>query len=489
MQWMGSRVGKIAANPIFAPLILGLAATLISATGSSTPGPWRDEEATLVAGTRTWGQLYEMVRYQIDAVHALYYAFMHVWMSILPDDVFWMRLPSSLAVGAAVAGVVVLGRQLATPRLGVIAGIILLTFPRVLWSATEARSPAIQIALGVWLTVAFVLALTGGGWRRWVVWGLLSTISAYTFLFLVLLPISQVLALTLSPAGRQHFRSAAFTLGASVVALAPVTWLAYRQRAQVAWIGEYERNVLEAVTGSQWFGSGPLYGALAFVLIGAGAITLGTRTFNRGPIPRAILIPLLGLGVALPTLLLLVPELTDTPLYVGRYTVGSIGVASVLMAIGLLRVRAVTAALVLTCLALLALPDFSAQRTVEAKSDWVAIASNVEAVARPGDAVYFVQLRVGDRPRGVMAFYPEKFEDLDDVGLVRAAAENGTLYDLVDPIGSAIERVETGQRLVLIAPRWAEASENAIETLQEDGFEQVESVTSSFTTVTVWVGG
>ena len=51
----------------------------------------------------------------IDAVHGLYYLLMHGWFAVFPATEFWSRLSSSLAVGIAAAGVVVLGKQLVDP--------------------------------------------------------------------------------------------------------------------------------------------------------------------------------------------------------------------------------------------------------------------------------------------------------------------------------------------------------------------------------------
>lgn len=490
MPRVGSAARRVGHSPIFAPLVLGFAATLIAAAGSSVPGPWRDEEATLVAATRTWGELYEMARYQIDAVHAFYYALMHAWLAVVPPDLFWLRLPSAIAVGAAVAGAVVLGRLLVSTYAGVIAGIVLLTVPRVLWSAVEARSFALQIALGMWLLVAFVSALQGRGWRRWAVWGILSAASGALFLFLFLVPVSQVLAVSLSPAGRRHLRDALLALSASALVLAPLAWLAYRQRGQVAWIGQSERDVrelLRTATVEQWFGSGALFGALALVLLGAGAFALIAKPRPPVSIPPSVLAPVLALTIVVPTLALLATELTDTPLYVARYTVGSIGAVAMVIAIGLARLRPVVTATVLVTLALVAVPDFVAQRSADAKSDWADIARNVETLSMPGDAVFFAQHGLGDRLRGVMAFYPSTFAPLEDVGMGRPATEMRTLYESALPIESALDKVDSGQRLVVVGPHSSETADHVRATLLSAGFEEVDSVRSRRTTVALWV--
>ncbi|PRC62699.1 hypothetical protein C6A85_01690, partial [Mycobacterium sp. ITM-2017-0098] len=62
--------------------------------------------------------------HHVDAVHGLYYLLMHGWFAVAPVSEGWSRLPSSLMIGAAAAGVVVLGRQLTTSSVGLCAGVV-----------------------------------------------------------------------------------------------------------------------------------------------------------------------------------------------------------------------------------------------------------------------------------------------------------------------------------------------------------------------------
>jgi hypothetical protein len=272
-----------------------------------------------------------------------------------------------------------------------------------------------------------------------------------------------------------------------LVALAPLIWLAYRQRGQVAWIAAYDADVLRVATTTQWFGVGPLYGPMVLLLLGAGAFAIGLSSADRFAIPRSILGPLLALSITVPTLALLATELTDSPLYVDRYTVGSIGAAAMVIGIALDRLRALPTVAALVALAVFAVPDYLSQRTREAKSDWAVVADEVASLASPGDAVYFVPQRRGDRLRGMQPFYPGVFGNLDDVALARTGAQNGSLFDVVDPLESAINRVDEGQRLVVIAPKTPEASEYVQGVLEEFGYEVVHTESTTRSSVTVWV--
>ena len=95
----------------------------------------------------------------IDAVHGLYYLVMHGWFAVFPATEFWSRLSSSLTVGVAAAGVVVLGRQLSTRSVAVAAGVVFALLPRVTWAGIETRSYALSMVVGVWLTVLCVSAV------------------------------------------------------------------------------------------------------------------------------------------------------------------------------------------------------------------------------------------------------------------------------------------------------------------------------------------
>jgi mannosyltransferase len=92
-----------------APLLAGVVATLITSIAIGVPAPWRDEQATATATSRTWGQLLDLVTGSTDAVHGAFYALMKPWVDLAGVDPFWLRLPSAVAIGFAAAGVVVLG--------------------------------------------------------------------------------------------------------------------------------------------------------------------------------------------------------------------------------------------------------------------------------------------------------------------------------------------------------------------------------------------
>jgi hypothetical protein len=111
--------------------------------------------------------------------------FMHVWISVLGIAPWSLRLPSVVAIGVAAArGVVVLGRQVATLRLGVTAG------PAVRDPAPGHlgcdRSPIVRArhpCCAVWVTVVFMLAARGRT-TWWILYAVLAAIGVALFVLL-----------------------------------------------------------------------------------------------------------------------------------------------------------------------------------------------------------------------------------------------------------------------------------------------------------------
>ncbi|MEN9752705.1 MAG: hypothetical protein RL670_396 [Actinomycetota bacterium] len=103
----------------------GLALTLTyEAWGIGTPGLWQDEASTISGASR--GPLALMaLSTNVDAVHSLYYLGMSVWGLAFGFSPFSVRLPSAIAVTAAVAVTYLVGRRIGGKRLGAIAAVFL----------------------------------------------------------------------------------------------------------------------------------------------------------------------------------------------------------------------------------------------------------------------------------------------------------------------------------------------------------------------------
>jgi mannosyltransferase len=171
--------------PVRLAVVLGLIAAAISAAGSWIPSFWGDEAASVMSAQRPLPSLFHMVGH-IDAVHGLYYLGLHFWIDLFGASPLSTRLPSALAVGAMVAGVVLLVDRLGTRRLAVIAGVVAAVLPRVTSMGAETRSYAIGAALAVWSTWALVRILTArhrASRADWVVYGVLAGAGVGVFVY------------------------------------------------------------------------------------------------------------------------------------------------------------------------------------------------------------------------------------------------------------------------------------------------------------------
>ena len=133
------------------PWAIAVLAAVISGAWASRPSLWFDEGATISASaSRTLPELWRLLGH-IDAVHGLYYLLMHGWFTIFPPTEFWSRVPSSLAIGAAAAGVTVFTKQFWPRATAVCAGVVFAILPRTTWAGMEARSYAFAAAAACWV--------------------------------------------------------------------------------------------------------------------------------------------------------------------------------------------------------------------------------------------------------------------------------------------------------------------------------------------------
>ena len=205
---------------------LGILAVAVSATGSGIASLWGDEAASLLSAQRSLPSLAMMVQ-NIDAVHALYYLGLHVWIGLAGTSPFALRFPSAVAIGLAVTGTVVLGQRLRGLRFGILAGVIAMVLPRLTDVGSEARSYAFTAAVAVGLTLLVTIQLQAPTPRRrlWVAYGALLVFGTLLFLWVALVAAAHLLVLLLVRSGL--LRDALVTVGASMAAVSPLLLFAF----------------------------------------------------------------------------------------------------------------------------------------------------------------------------------------------------------------------------------------------------------------------
>ncbi|MGV8895373.1 MAG: glycosyltransferase family 39 protein [Rhodoglobus sp.] len=422
-------------------LVLGAIGALVGFLGSWIPSYWGDEAASVISASRSWSSLAAELS-AIDGVHGVYYAFLHVWTSILGTSELATRLPSAIAAGATVAGVVVLVRHLGDSRLAVLAGVVAAVLPRTTLMATEARSYAMGTAAAVWLTILLVTLLrrrASSGW--WIAYAVAVAASVYLFLYLGLLLL--VHACYVLVAHREAVGNWVRAAVAAALLSAPVILLGYLQRQQIEFLARRHYATAPNVLVMQWFGTSDVaVFCWALILLAVGWIAWNLR---RGHSSKLGILAVLWLVI--PTAALLVGNETVSPIYNVRYLTFSTPAAAILIAIGISVIaRAITRSSTRTFVAVvlsgilmaLCVPVYLSQRTEFAKdggSDLRQVANFIQANASAGDAVVFDQTTKPSRdPRLALRLYPTSFSAVRDVEIITPFDQRALLWDEVAPI-------------------------------------------------------
>ncbi|MBB2923955.1 glycosyltransferase family 39 protein [Cellulomonas cellasea] len=466
----------------FVPVLVGLGASVLGFLGSWVPSGWGDEAATLSAATRSWAGLGRFLE-NMDAVHGVYYGVLHLWLDVWGPSLLAARALSALGVGVMAAGVVVLGRALGGPRLGLLAGVVVAVLPRTTWLATEARSGALVAAVAVWATVLLVTALRRRSWGWWAGYAVLVGFGVSLWVFLGLLVVAHGVTVLLARPGRRALTGFVVAAAGGGVLAAPVLLRSAAQSGQVSWIPGLGLRTVRGVVVDQAFGTDGLlslplavvcWAAVAWVLVRA------VRAGRGAPGLSTVVVALPWL--VLPTLGVLAYSLVSSPMYTPKYLAFSVPALALLVgeALTSLRTRAqVVGALVLV--ALLAVPSYVTERRTAGKdtSDWAPAVRFLAGSARDGDAVVFTEmLGVSSSARAIAVTYPAAFAGLDDPTRLQTAEAQGELWDGSSTVEDARDALLTAPRVWLVADR----------ALAEDGPERAALDDLGFAVADEWQG-
>ncbi|MFJ9902810.1 hypothetical protein ACIRVK_07895 [Streptomyces sp. NPDC101152] len=285
-------------------------------------GMWGDESVTFLVGRRTVPQIWRLL-HSVDAVHGLYYLFMHLVLTVRADEVA-LRLPS--VCGAAVsAGLVgVLGLRLAGPRVGLWSGLLYACTPLIGHYAQEGRSYAIVSAGVIGSTLLLVTGLEAAPstrpwpWRRY---GAVLAVTCLLHEFAVLAVCAHAVTLLLARAPRRVWLGWGRAVVAVGVVLAPLAWVSHGQVGQVGWLVAPDRDKAEElVRALAVTPSGVVFWTSALLAV-LGA--LSARRVGAVAVPLLVLPPALLMGVS-----------QIQPLYHERYVLYAFAGAPLLVAAG-----------------------------------------------------------------------------------------------------------------------------------------------------------
>ena len=417
------------------PLIVGVAAAAVSLGGAGRPSFWYDEAATISASySRSLRQLWQMLS-NVDAVHGLYYLFMHGWFAVVPPTEFWSRAPSALAVGAAAAGVVVLGNQFSSRTVAVSAGMICGILPRATWAGIEARPYAITVMAAGWLPVLLVHAARRGNAWIWPAYGVALAATILLDIYLVLMLLAHIAFLCLYHRRRTVLVPFAVASVLACAALTPFVREATGQVHQIVWIAPIGRRTLEDVAVQQYFERSPPFTIMSAVVVVA-AIALWVWTSRRLATGDRQLLTLAVGWLVIPTAVILVWSAFVHPIYTPRYLCFTAPAMALIVGacIGAVAVKPWMAAAVVIVFAVVAAPNYVlAQRNPYAKygMDYSQVADLITAKAAPGDCL-LVNDTVTFMPapmRPLLAARPDAYRKLADLSLWQKAMDRNDIFD------------------------------------------------------------
>ncbi|GAA4549887.1 glycosyltransferase family 39 protein [Streptomyces collinus] len=456
-QARGSGRFGAGAAPVVVPMAVMLATGL---WGLDRGGMWGDESVTFQVAQRTVPQIWRLL-HDVDAVHGLYYLFMHAVLTVHPGEVV-LRLPSVCAATATAGLVAALGVRLAGPRAGLCAGALYAITPMTGHYAQEGRSYALVAAGVAGATLLLVRAVDAGGARVWWPYGTVVALTCALHELAVPVLGAHALTLALLRVPGKVWLGWGRAAGAVALLLLPLVWVSQGQSGQVAWlvspgwdrVGRLARNFSPGPAGPVFWGS------LLLMAVGL-----------RERRTAAVALPLL---LVPPGILMTVSQVR--PLYHDRYVLYALAGASLLVAAGAGRVAAVlgrvriegrrvraggrrvravvgvTGVLALTVTFLDQLPVHRQDRSAAHRPDNLAVVSAL-AVSRmrPGDPVLFVP-SVG---RLAALAYPKGFRQVRDIALRESAPRSGTLWGREATPGELRRRLAAVDRVWVVAERSA----------------------------------
>ena len=131
---------------------------------------WWDELSTVDIARRPVGGILATAR-NVDAVHTVYYLFMHFWIEVFGSAPLVLRLPSVFAMCGATACTTAIGRRLFNRRVAVTSSVLFALIPGVARYACEARSYGFVVLGSAAAFLLLLRVLEHPGKRRWAAYG------------------------------------------------------------------------------------------------------------------------------------------------------------------------------------------------------------------------------------------------------------------------------------------------------------------------------
>ena len=333
-------------------LLLGLTwlAFALRVAGITAQSLWRDEVDALIFATRPLSELLAMFR-QPGQNGPLFFLALRPWLAAVGQSEFALRFPSALAGALAVPIFYALMRRLVHDRKpAAIAALLMATAPYLIWYGQEAKMYA---ALTVLVPASLLLTVEvarRGGWWRWALLYVITSLCFYTHLLAALIVPVQALWLLILPWApsrpRRRWLGVGLYLAALILPYLPLlrwqapTWLSltYQTGHPFVPLGDILLVLISAFSRGVLPVEQPA--TLLPYLLGltAGAILWPLEARNRtteGSIGRWRVVALLLIWLLLPPLAVYGVSL-GMPLFTDRYLIWAMPAFLALAALGVI---------------------------------------------------------------------------------------------------------------------------------------------------------
>jgi len=342
-----------------------------------------DEGWSLAFARLPWPTLWTAVHH-LDAVFLFYYALLHVWLAA-GDSVTVLRIPSTVAILAALPPAFASARRLFGPVVAAVATLLLAVNPFLVGYAKEARPYALVFLFEVCATLLLLRLLESPSRANALAYAALATLAVYAHAFAVLVVVAQAVSAFVLPRAPRAAGLLAASVGAIALACVPLALLVHAAgTSQIAWItrpspGDW-LTVLKELAG----------GRIAFFVAAVACVAL--LPYAREPRQGSALAAV-ACWLVVPLALVALYSYAVAPVLLSRYLIFSVFPLVLLTAagVGTLRrpapIAVATLALVLVCGRI----DWS-QRNDDGEN-YRAAAAFIAAQAAPGDLVAVPEAR------------------------------------------------------------------------------------------------
>ena len=233
----GLRVGSpLRRRDTVAVVILTVLGASLRFAAIGRQGFWIDEAYTAQLVHLPLGKMFGLIP-QTESTPPLYYSIAWVWTRLFGDTEAGLRSLSALVGVATVPVAYAAGRQLITPRAGVIAAALTACNPLLIWYSQEARSYELLVLLTSISLLAFARARVAPARKTLSVWVIASALALTTHYYALLAVIPQAVWLLALYPRQRRVQVAAATIGLCGLALLPLA-ISQAETTNAAWIGQ-----------------------------------------------------------------------------------------------------------------------------------------------------------------------------------------------------------------------------------------------------------